>query len=199
MIASWHGDLGSANVAALAEEIWARFGPVELLVNNVGINTPHGYLDLTERDFDFVFRTNCRGPCFFTQRIVAELTAEGHRGAIVFISSLHDHIVHRRPHYSASKAAVAMLVRELAHELGPSGIRVNAISPGLVQSDSVPPPHPAEEPRIRQLIPLGRIGQPEDVAALAAVLLSEECSGYVTGVNVAVDGGLGLYSWSQDK
>jgi NAD(P)-dependent dehydrogenase (short-subunit alcohol dehydrogenase family) len=111
---------------------------------------------------------------------------------------LHDHIVRTRPHYSASKAAIAMLVKELAYELATHRIRVNAISPGVIQSASVPVPTAAEQERTGRIIPLGRIGQGQDVAAMAAVLLSEEWSGYVTGVNVPVDGGLGLHTWSSD-
>jgi NAD(P)-dependent dehydrogenase (short-subunit alcohol dehydrogenase family) len=91
---------------------------------------------------------------------------------------------------------VAMLVRELAHELGPHGIRVNAIAPGVVRSGSVPGPGGGDEPRLRRIVPLGRIGEPRDVASMAAVLLCEEWSSYVTGANIPVDGGLNLYTWS---
>jgi NAD(P)-dependent dehydrogenase (short-subunit alcohol dehydrogenase family) len=91
-----------------------------------------------------------------------------------------------------------MLVKELAQELGPSGIRVNAVSPGVVLSASVTRSGRDEEARDRQLIPLQRIGQPEDVGRVVAMLLSDEWCGYVTGANVPVDGGLGLHSWSVD-
>jgi NAD(P)-dependent dehydrogenase (short-subunit alcohol dehydrogenase family) len=190
------GDLAADDVDELAQRIARRYGPVELLVNNVGIDTPHGFLELTQPNLDIVFHTNLRGPWFFTRQLVTDLIAQDRSGAILFISSLHDHVVRRRPHYSCSKAAVAMLVKELAYELAVHGIRVNAISPGVVQSASVPPPTGAQEERTRRIVPLGRIGQGSDVAAMAAVLLSDEWSGYVTGVNVPVDGGLDLYTWS---
>ncbi len=92
-----------------------------------------------------------------------------------------------------------MLVRELAFELGPHGIRVNAISPGTIATASVPEPPPEEEAaRLRELVRLGGVrGRPEQVARMAAVLLSDHWSGYVTGANVPVDGGLGLVTWSQ--
>jgi NAD(P)-dependent dehydrogenase (short-subunit alcohol dehydrogenase family) len=100
--------------------------------------------------------------------------------------------VYGRPHYSATKAAIAMAVRELAYELAPHGIRVNAIAPGDIGT---------ETPR-RDLtdsdIPLGRRGLPQDVARMAIVLLSDECSAYVTGVNVLVDGGAALHHvWAE--
>jgi NAD(P)-dependent dehydrogenase (short-subunit alcohol dehydrogenase family) len=84
-----------------------------------------------------------------------------------------------------------MLVREMAHELAPRGIRVNAVSPGWV-----PNPGSRVDKRTKRLIPLGREGTPDDVASVAMVLLSDELSGYVTGVNIPVDGGLDLYSWA---
>jgi NAD(P)-dependent dehydrogenase (short-subunit alcohol dehydrogenase family) len=191
------GDLGSGEVSGLAEDLWRRNGPIDLLVNNVGIDTPHRFGELGEEDFDRVFRTNLRGPWFFTKRLVEHMVAEGRRGAVVFVSSLHDTFIRRLPHYSASKAAASMLVKELAQELAPHGIRVNAVSPGVVQSDHVAPPGSREEvEEIRSIVPLGRMGAPEEVARMVAVLLSDEWAGYVTGANVRVDGGLGLHSWS---
>lgn len=189
-----------ADIAAdRPEDIIASVGePVEILVNNVGIDTPHGFLDLDEEHFDLVIRTNLRGPWFLTRAVGQGMVQRGNGGSILFTSSLHDHIARRRPHYSASKAAVAMLVRELALELGPHGIRVNAVSPGVIGTASVPPPSPEESERLRELVPLGgRQGRPEDVARVAAVLLSDAWCGYVTGANVPVDGGLDLVTWSR--
>jgi NAD(P)-dependent dehydrogenase (short-subunit alcohol dehydrogenase family) len=190
------GDLSSEDAEGLGARICDEHGPIDLLVNNVGLDTPHGFRELTADDYDHVFRTNLRGPWFFTKAVTGHMVAGGRGGAVVFVSSLHDHIIRTRPHYSASKAAVAMLVKELAQELGPSGIRVNAVSPGVVLSASVTRSGPDEEERDRQLIPLQRIGQPEDVGRVVAMLLSDEWCGYVTGANVPVDGGLGLHSWS---
>jgi 3-oxoacyl-[acyl-carrier protein] reductase len=189
------GDLGGDDTAELAGEIVRAHGTVSLLVNNVGIDTNHDFLGLEPADFDRVMATNLRGPWFFTRRIAEDLVQRSVPGAVVFVSSLHDHVVRLLPHYSASKAAVAMLVRELAQQLGPHGIRVNAVSPGVIprkHRSSVTP----EETQGYALFPLGRAGTPEDVARVVAVLLSEEWCGYVTGANVPVDGGLGLHSWS---
>ncbi len=194
-VAAWHADLAAADPEALAREVWEAHGPIELIVNNVGIDTPHGFRDLSPADFDRVFATNVRGPLFFTKHLALRLLGARRRGAVVFISSLHDTLIRGLPHYSSSKAAVAMLVREMAQDLGPAGIRVNSISPGIVESASVPDDPGAGGPIA---IPLGRIGQPEDVARMTAVLLSDEWSGYVTGANVRVDGGLGVHSFSFD-
>ncbi len=92
----------------------------------------------------------------------------------MFVSSLHDSFIRTVPHYSASKAAVAMLVNELAHEFGPHGIRVNAVSPGFVPKAPVPLAVDTERDRIRALIPLGRVGEPRQVAKVLAVLLCDQ-------------------------
>lgn len=197
-VACIEGDLGGRDTASLAAEILAAHGPVTLLVNNVGIDTPHDFLSLESVDFDRVMATNLRGPWFFTRRIAADLIARGVPAGFLFVSSLHDHVVRLMPHYSASKAAVSMLVRELAQELGPHGIRVNAVSPGVVRSAHVPAATPEQEGHNARLFPLGRMGEPRDVARVAAVLLNDEWCGYVTGTNVPVDGGLDLHSWSLD-
>lgn len=189
------GDLAGEDTAALASEILAGHGPVRLLVNNVGIGTPYDFLGLGSGEFDRVMATNLRGPWFFTRRIAEDLTARREPGAFVFVSSLHDHVVRSHPHYGASKAAVSMLVRELAHQPGPHRIRVNAVSPGAIRTRRVLP----DEQRHQQaLIPLGRLGEPQDVAKVVVMLLSDEWCGYMTGANVPVDGGLGLYSWSRE-
>lgn len=189
------GDLSADDTGRLAAEIIATHGPVTLLVNNVGIDTPHDFLSLDRADFDRVMATNLRGPWFFARRIAQDLIDHGEPGAFVFASSLHDRFVYMHPHYSASKAAISMLVRELAQQLGPHRIRVNAVSPGAVRTK---PRTAVEEQRYPSLIPLGRLGEPSDVARVTAVLLSDECCGYVTGANVPVDGGLALHSWSLD-
>jgi 3-oxoacyl-[acyl-carrier protein] reductase len=196
-VATHVADLGAGSPQELAASILDRFGPVQILVNNVGIDTEHSFLGLSEDCFDLVFRTNLRGPWFFTRALVSNMVERDAGGSILFVSSLHDHIVRRLPHYSTSKAAVAMLVQELAYELGPHGIRVNAVSPGVIRTQRVQEPSSEEAERLQHLIRLGgRPGAPEDVAQIAAMLLSDEWSGYVTGANVPVDGGLGLHTWS---
>jgi NAD(P)-dependent dehydrogenase (short-subunit alcohol dehydrogenase family) len=174
----------------LAPAVLERFGTPELIVNNAGITTTDHFLEIDEPAFDQVLATNLRGPWFLTRDLIEALLSSRRRGNVLFVSSLHDHRIRTFPHYSASKAAVTMLVRELAHEFAPHGIRVNAVSPGWVVRDDEALPR-----KSARKIPIGRAGRAADVAAMAMVLLSDDLSGYVTGVNVPVDGGLDLYSW----
>ena len=198
-------DLHTEDVAGLADEL-TRNGPVELLVNNVGITTPHRLLELGAPDLDLVLGTNLRGPWLFTDRLVKALIddqaatpdrSRRRRGSILFISSLHDRHVAREAHYSVSKAGVAMLVQAMAKELGRHRIRVNAISPGWIRTaeDVNTPEQVAKEARLRPRIPAGLAGVPADVARVALFLLSDAWSGYVTGQNIAVDGGLSLHNF----
>lgn len=190
-------DISDPGIAQLADRLSAEDGPVELIVNNVGVAAQRRFRNISEADFDRTLNTNLRGPWFFTKSLVEGLIAVGNRGAILFVSSLHDSIVRLLPDYSATKAAVSMLAKELAYELAPHGIRVNAISPGWIETAK------EGEPRIPQqravdLIPAGRFGEPDDVARMAVVLLSDQWSQYVTGANICVDGGLALHSWHMD-
>ncbi|HVD16072.1 MAG TPA: SDR family oxidoreductase [Actinomycetota bacterium] len=186
------GDLASRAAGRLADDLLADHGSIPLIVNNVGVCTGTGFYDTDEDRFDRVFATNLRGPWFFTRRLTEELVRRGEPGSALFISSLHDRFVIYRPQYSASKAAVSQLVRELASLLAPHGIRVNAISPGSIETAGSPE---RDGPRFRaEEVPLGR-GLPDDVAKAALFLLSEAWSRYITGVNLPVDGGLALHTW----
>lgn len=198
-IVRWAGDLARDDADRLAAEIWERHGPIQLLVNNVGIETPRRFLDLSRPEFDLVFDTNLRGPWFFTKEIAKALVEGRLGGSIVFISSLHDSFIRARPDYSVSKAATAMLVKELANELAPHGIRVNTVSPGRIQTERIGGRGEKGGASLGRFVPMGRPGEPVEVARMVAVLLSDEWSGYVTGANIRVDGGLGLHSWSVDE
>ncbi len=187
-------DLSSPDAGRLADELVAAHGSIPLIVNNVGICTGTGYYETDEELFDRVFATNLRGPWFFTRRLTEELVRRQESGSVVFISSLHDHFVVYRPQYSASKAGVSQLVRELAALLAPHGIRVNAISPGRIDTD-VSRGREGQRLTADDMIPLGHGGTPDDVAKMAEFLLSEACSGYITGANIPVDGGLSLHTW----
>jgi NAD(P)-dependent dehydrogenase (short-subunit alcohol dehydrogenase family) len=198
-------DLYGEDVVALADEILAG-GPVELLVNNVGITTPHGVMEVGSEELDLVFGTNLKGPWLFTRRLVEGLIeaqartpdrVPGPRGSILFISSRHDRFVAREAHYSVSKAGVSMLMKAMAKQLGRHRIRVNAISPGWIRTaeDTTTPEQVAKYERLRPRIPLGQAGVPADVARVALFLLSDAWSGYITGQNLPVDGGLSLHNW----
>jgi NAD(P)-dependent dehydrogenase (short-subunit alcohol dehydrogenase family) len=198
-------DLYYEDVVSLADELTAQ-RPVELLVNNVGVTTPHRFGQIGAAELDLVLGTNLTGPWLFTDRLVKALIDDRARvpgrsprprGSILFISSLHDRFVAREAHYSVSKAGVAMLVKAMAKELGKHQIRVNAISPGWIRTaeDTTTPEQVAKYARLRPRIPAGQAGVPADVARVALFLLSDAWSGYVTGQNIAVDGGLSLHNW----
>ncbi len=106
------------------------------------------------------------------------------KGRMLFITSLHAHTPRNLPHYSATKAGQTMIVKELARALGADGIRVNAIA----RFD-------ADITALKRMIPLGRMGTPDDIADMAVALLCDRFSRYVTGTTVEVDGGLSLYNW----
>jgi NAD(P)-dependent dehydrogenase (short-subunit alcohol dehydrogenase family) len=199
------GDLGHDDVIELAEELTGD-GPLELVINNVGVTARQGVLDIGPRELDRVLVTNLRGPWLFTERLVKALIADQartpqrqprRRGSILFISSLHDRFVAEDAHYGVSKAGVAMLVKTMAKQLAAYRIRVNAISPGWIRTaeDITTPEQVAKYARLRPRIPLGQAGVPADIARVALFLLSDAWSGYVTGQNIAVDGGLSLHNW----
>lgn len=189
-------DIGTDDMEALGHEL-VRSGPIQLIVNNVGIYRPQRFLDIAPTDWDEIFGTNLRGPWFLTRALLSELRERHKPGSLLFISSLHDTVVRHASHYSASKAATVMLVRELASEFAPHGIRVNAISPGWIETE-MSPPTDRERHEAHHLIPMGEIGAPRDLVGLALSLLSDDTAGYVTGVNVRVDGGLALHTWYDD-
>ncbi len=185
-------DFGVVDGEALAAQLLRRFGPISFVVNNVGVTSTERFLDTTAGELNRVFTTNLLTPWLMTRAIAADLVRRREGGAIVWISSAHDHRRHGFPAYSASKAAIAMLVVEMAAELGPHSIRVNAVSPGAISEGGG-----RNEP-LHERIPLGgRSGTPKEVAEVVGVLLSDE-SRYVTGANWVVDGGLSTHSWLDD-
>jgi NAD(P)-dependent dehydrogenase (short-subunit alcohol dehydrogenase family) len=199
------GDVGHDGIAELADEL-ATDGPIELVVNNVGVTTRQGVLDVGPSELGQVLATNLQGPWLFTDRLVKALIAERRcvpqrhprpTGSILFISSLHDRFVAENADYGVSKAGVAMLAKTMAKQLAPHGIRVNAISPGWIRTaeDTTTPEQVAKYARLRPRIPLGQAGVPADIARVALFLLSNAWSGYITGQNIAVDGGLSLHNW----
>ncbi len=190
-------DIGATDMSRYGSRLISDYGPIDLIVNNVGITTSHRFLDLDEEHFDFVMAVNLRGPWFLTQALVRYLYENQCRGSVLFISSVHDRRVRWHPHYAASKAAIVATVRELAHELAPL-IRVNAISPGWIDSSSPGSQDAPEHELYERLVPLGRRGRPVDITPTALHLLDDAASPYTTGVTVPVDGGLLLHTWLDD-
>lgn len=189
-------DVGSkAEVEALVAATLDAFGGVDVLANNAGIVHGADFLDLAEEDFDRVLRVNLKG-AFLTGQAVARVMVErvkagGAPGAIVNMSSVNAvfAIANQVP-YSISKGGMNQLTKVMALSLAPHGIRVNAIGPGSIMTEMLASVNadPAARNRILSRTPMGRIGEPAEIAAIAAFLTSDDAS-YVTGQTIYADGG----------
>jgi len=165
----------------------AQYGCVDILVNNAGVSESTPFMDYTEETFDKVMDLNVKGVFNATRAAAACMIARG-SGVILSTSSMVS--ISGQPSgfaYPASKFAVNGLTVSLARELGPKGIRVNAVAPGIIETDMMRAvPKEVIDPMI-QRIPLRRLGQPEDIANAFVFLASDEAS-YITGVVLSVDG-----------
>lgn len=179
-----------SNLASVREafmEATEKYGCVDILVNNAGISESTPFMQYTEETFDKVMDLNVKG-VFNATRAASECMVARGSGVILTTSSMVS--ISGQPSgfaYPASKFAVNGLTVSLARELGPKGIRVNAVAPGITETDMMKAvPKEVIEPMIRQ-IPLRRLGQPEDIANAFLFLASDEAS-YITGVVLSVDG-----------
>jgi NAD(P)-dependent dehydrogenase (short-subunit alcohol dehydrogenase family) len=187
------GDAAEAeNLVAAAVQAW---GAVDVLVNNAGIVHAADFLEVSETDFDRVIRVNLKGAFLVGQaaarQMVAQIKAGGSPGAIVNMSSVNAvFAIPTQVPYSVSKGGVNQLTKVMALSLASYGIRVNAIGPGSIMTDMLASVNadPAAKHRLLSRTPLGRIGDPEEIAAIAAFLASDEAS-YVTGQTIYADGG----------
>jgi len=165
----------------------AKYGCVDILVNNAGVSESTPFSEYTEETYDKVMDLNVKG-VFNATRAASECMIAKGSGVILSTSSMVS--ISGQPSgfaYPASKFAVNGLTVSLARELGPKGIRVNAVAPGIIETDMMKAvPKEVIEPLIKQ-VPLRRLGQPEDIANAFAFLASDEAS-YITGVVLSVDG-----------
>jgi 3-oxoacyl-[acyl-carrier protein] reductase len=125
-----------------------------------------------------------------SRELARKLIADKQPGSFLLLTSLHAGTPRNLPHYSTAKAALAMLVKELARTYGRFGIRVNALVPGAIAAGGF-----VADPALARHIPLGRLGRSEDLAPMALAVLSNRVSAYVTGAAIVVDGGLSLMNW----
>lgn len=171
----------------------ATLGRLSLLVHSASPPRRESQtaLAVTEGEWDAMVDTNLRAGFFLGQLAGKHMIARKIRGRMLYVTSAHAHSPRNLPHYSAAKAGETMVVKELARALGPHGIRVNAIAPGAIPGGGFA----ADVTALERMIPLGRTGTPEDVAAMAVAVLSERFGAYVTGTTIEVDGGLTLYNW----
>lgn len=166
-----------------------RFGQIDILVNNAGLVIKKHISEQTEADFDAVLDTNLKGMFLCCKRVVEEMSKRN-TGAIVNLAS-HAAYRYTIPHvpYAASKAGVVALTRDLAYDVGPMGIRVNAVAPGSIDTPGWHTTNPDEDIADRiKAIPLRRVGQPRDVGDAVAFLASD-AAGYISGIMLPVTGG----------
>jgi 3-oxoacyl-[acyl-carrier protein] reductase len=181
----------SARAAEVVKEVRANLGRIDILVNNAGVTRDKLLVRMSEADWDAVLDTNLKGVYNFT-RPVATAMLKQRSGTILNVSSISGLVgLPGQTNYSASKAGMIGFTKALAKELAKAGITVNALALGLIDTDMTL--SMAEEYRQKALeqIPLGRYGQPSEVARIARFLVSEEAA-YITGQVIQVDGGLAI-------
>jgi 3-oxoacyl-[acyl-carrier protein] reductase len=186
------GDVASPDGAgALVATVESDIGPIDALVNNAGITRDDLIMRLSDDDWRDVIDTNLGG-AFFTCRALSRPMLKRRRGSIVNISSIVGvHGNAGQTNYAASKAGLIGLTKALAKELGGRGIRVNAIAPGYIATELTNVLPEQARDAILANTPLGRLGEPSDVAR-AVLFLCSDASAFITGDVLAVDGGLGI-------
>jgi NAD(P)-dependent dehydrogenase (short-subunit alcohol dehydrogenase family) len=186
-------DLSQPQAAArLAEDAVRKLGKVSIYVHCASPRRQESQtaLNATYEQWREMLAVNLDAAFLISQRISRHMIAEGVKGRLLLVTSLHAESPRNLPHYSAAKAGQTMLMKELARALGPHGIRVNAIAPGAIPGGGFQAP-----PEMLEKIPLRRFGTPADVAGMAIAVLSERFGAYVTGSTVVVDGGIALHNW----
>ncbi|AUZ36062.1 2-deoxy-D-gluconate 3-dehydrogenase [Arthrobacter sp. PGP41] len=181
----------STQIRQFADDLVQESGGIDLLVNNAGVNVPKPALELTTEDWDTVFDTNLKGSFFLTTALARHWIENGTRGAIVNVASQAGIVgIEERAAYGTSKAGLIHLTKILALEWAQAGIRVNAVAPTFVRTEltasTLSRPDWAAE--LLSRIPIGRFGEPEDIAGAVAFLLSDAAS-LITGHTLAIDGG----------
>lgn len=191
-LAPVQGDVSdSAQAAAIVEMAQEELGQITILVNNAGVTRDGLVARMSEDDFDAVINTSLRG-AFLMSRAVARGMMKARTGNIINVSS----VIGRRgnpgqANYAAAKAGLIGLTKSLARELGPRGVRVNAVAPGYVVTDMTAELPDDLKEKILGNTPLGRLATPEEVASVI-VFLASPAAAYITGAVIPVDGGLGI-------
>jgi NAD(P)-dependent dehydrogenase (short-subunit alcohol dehydrogenase family) len=179
-------------IETMFDRVSEELGPIDILVNNAGIETIVPFLELTDEQWGDVVNTNLRGQWMCSQAFCRRVVAAGRAGAIVNIGSIQaGKIMPGRTHYAPSKLAIESLTRNVSAEVTPKGIRVNCIHPGVIETNMTAwvMKRPDLLAGLCEQISMGRVGQPREVATVAAFLASDEAA-YVTGQSIYVDGGL---------
>lgn len=191
------------DIFAMMNAVIEKFGNLDILINNAGIQTESASHEVSTDEFDRVIAVNLRGAYLCARETIKHLLKQGRSGTIINISSVHE-IIPRPMYvsYSISKGGMGNLTKTLALEYANRGIRVNGIAPGatITPINESWTDDPAQKAIVESHIPMGRAGTSEEMAAAVAFLASEEAT-YITGQTLFIDGGLTLYadfreSWS---
>jgi 3-oxoacyl-[acyl-carrier protein] reductase len=179
----------AVQVEAVLKEISEKFGAVSILVNNAGITRDTLLMRMSEDDWDAVLSTNLKSVFRLSQAVLRPMM-KARYGRIISISSVVGHMGNPgQTNYSAAKAGMAGFTKSLAQEVGSRGITVNCVAPGFVDTDMTRELPEEQRNKLLQHIPLGRLGQVEDIAAAVSFLASAR-AGYVTGETLHVNGGM---------
>ena len=180
----------TSEIDSVIKAVAARFGSIDCIVNNAGIYPHQTTFGMTQQDWDDMQNSNTRGVFFVCQSVAKIMKEQKTGGAIINVSSINatnpsDTLIH----YGVSKAAVEMLTKCLAHDLGKFGIRVNCIAPGLIDAPRLDEFVPGWRESYSARAPLGRIATPKDMGNVC-VFLASDLAGFVTGQTITVDGGV---------
>lgn len=179
-----------------------KFGTIDILVNNAGLQRDSAFVDMSLKDWQFVLDVNLTGQFLCAREAAREFLKRGlvpsrsrAAGKIICISSVHQVIPWaEHVNYATSKGGIMLLMKSMAQELAPHKIRVNSIAPGAIKTpiNYAAWSTPEAEAKLLELIPYGRVGEPEDIGKAAVWLASDE-SDYITGATIFIDGGMTLY------
>lgn len=185
-----HDEVATLNHARLlVEQVREKWGPVHFLVNNAGIIRDVSFVNMEEEDWQSVLSINLDKALAFCRAVIFDMV-KYKQGSIVNMSSVAALAGSKgQVNYASAKAGLIGMTKSLAREFGRHGLRVNAIAPGYIDSAMTAGLGEAKLQEVQGLIPLGRLGRPEEIAATVAFLLSRE-AGYITGQTLVVDGGL---------
>lgn len=189
------GDISQAEDAKrMVSETIEAFGSIDVLVNNAGMQTEKPFLEMSLEDWEKVISVDLTGTFLITRETISHMVENG-GGVIINMSSVHQKIPWPNfASYAAAKGGMKLLTETLALEFAKRGVRVNAVAPGAIATpiNQEKLNDPEQRKEVESMVPWGRIGEPEEVAACVAFLASDEAS-YVTGATLFVDGGMALY------